>query len=343
MRSLLFFCGCLLFTVTLSAQYERGNWYLSAGSETSSAGLRQPLTLNDAGVGYFVRDRFLLGIRASAGYFNEDFEGGNARINPYARYYLPSKKQNLSYFAELGGKLGYGYRGDHSLTAAVGLEYQVVPGVMFTASLNYKTANKYAPQSLGLDMGLNVILGERYEPEGKYDFLHRKGTLMLNGTIGNLSLNGTVGDLTLGGKIDLGAAYFLSERFLVEGAFSYSSGVVEIGLSELPRRAYITRINASVGGRYFFLPGKRFQPYIGMGLSLENERFRDVSPTGPNNSGGNPSDFFANAKAGFLYHLNDRVAIDFHLNYRKNLERYSTDQDQLTGGIGVKVFLGKKQ
>lgn len=338
MRILFFFCCCIFFNATLSAQYERGNWYLDTNTDISGLGGSDGVRL-ETGVGYFVRDRFLVGSRIETGNGFSGFKGGDVWVNPFARYYFPTKKTNLNFFAEAGASLGFGVRGGRSLTAAVGAEYQLAPGIMLTGSLNYATKNEYSGHQLGLNLGLNVILGEKYRPEGRYDFLHRRGTLMLNGNIGNLTLNTADGQTDLLGSINLEAGYFLTERFAMEGKLEYTAGYLELGTSEIPRNYRTRSVEATVGGRYFFLPGRRFQPYVSGGISYEHGYWRETSSDPMRSSDYNS--FSGYLKAGFLHHLNNRLAIDFNFGYRRSFS--GEDSRGFTGDIGLKVFLGKQQ
>jgi len=338
MRSLLIFCGCLLLSTALSAQYERGNWYLSADSQSEGLGTRLGAGAR-TGVGYFVKDRFLVGTRVETGENFSGFTGGDSWVNPFARYYFPSKKTNLSFFAEAGAGLGFGRRGGLSATAAVGAEYQLAPGAMLTASLEYATKDEDFDHRLGLNLGLSVILGEAYKPDGEYDFLHRRGTLMLNGNIGNLSLGTANGQTSLLGSVNLEAGYFLSERLVIEGKFQYTADYFDLVIFEIPRNFRTRNVEATVGGNYFFLTGRRFQPYVGAGLSYESQHWRETT-LGAANLEWRSDNFSAYLKTGFLYHLNERVAVDLNVGYRSSFS--GGDYGLFIGGIGLKVFLGKK-
>jgi len=338
MRVLFFLFCCLLFTVTLSAQYEQGNWYLD--TDTNISGLSSSDgTRVETGVGFFVKNRFLVGARLETGNGFGGIRGGDVWVNPFVRYYLPTKNSNLSFFAEAGAGLGFGRRGGRSFTAAFGAEYQLGPGIMLTGALGYTSESEFFGHQLGLNLGLNVILGKKYRPADGYDFLHRRGTLMVGGDVGNLSLSGINGQTSLLGNVQLKAGYFLTERFALEGNLEYASGYLHLGTVTLPRE-YLTRgLELSLGGRYFFLSGRRFQPYLGGGVTYEHGYWREITSDIERSSGYH--DFAAYLKAGFLHHLNDRLAIDLNVGYRSNFSnRYSNG---FTGELGLKVFLGKKR
>jgi len=61
-----------------------------------------------------------------------------------------------------------------------------------------------------------VIFGEKYRPEGIHDFLHGRGTLLLNGRIGNIGLAGLNQGASLLGDVHLEGAYYLSERIAMK-------------------------------------------------------------------------------------------------------------------------------
>jgi opacity protein-like surface antigen len=210
---------------------------------------------------------------------------------------------------------------------------------MLTGALGYAFRNANNTDQLGLNLGLNVILGEKYRPEDGYDFLHRRGTLLVGGDIGNLNLSNIGEQTNLLGNVNLEAGYFLTERFALEGQLAYSSGYFDLGTSSIPRE-YLTRgLNISLGGRYFFLPGRRFQPYLGGGVDYEHGFWRETTSEPERSSG--YDDFGAYLKTGFLHHLNDRLAIDFNAGYRSS---FSNEYNSgFTGGLGLKVFLGKNR
>jgi len=202
-----------------------------------------------------------------------------------------------------------------NLRGGIGAEYQLAPGIMATAGLRYNTVGENRPSGLTLDFGVNLLFGdlERTNQKGIGD---RKGTFMLDASVGQITL-GKLDDVSLvSGAISLNGGYFLTNKLLLEGGVSFSASNVEqtIGREFLSRS---NRYSANLGLRYIFNEGKKFQPYLA-----------------------NSSGLSADMKAGFLYNFNDRVALDVNMGYNPNISGGS-GQSRVSGGVGLKVFLGK--
>jgi opacity protein-like surface antigen len=319
----------LLSTCSLVAQYEKGNWYLEGNSGIGDVSPQQG---NADGVvrfggGLFVTNRFLVGVR-----FSDD-----THLTTYGRYYFPLRGKRLSYFAEVGATYSpegaaepFGFHG------AVGLEYEFAPGLMLNTALGYRVGGRQNQASL--DINMNVILGERYRPEGGYDFLNRKGTLLLNGDVANLSLTNFRDDqLSVFGNARLSVGYFLGERLYVEAGLAFGASDFKLGSEAFPQDISVSSRTAEVSARYFLLPGKRFQPYVGAGIAYDYIN-REWAINGQQTF--HRTNNLANLQTGFLHHLNERVALDFNLRYNGAIG--SSDPDFFSGGLGLKVRLAKQ-
>jgi hypothetical protein len=49
----------------------------------------------------------------------------------------------------------------------------------------------------------------------------------------------------------------------------------------------------------------------------------------------------ADLRAGFLHNFNDRVALDVNLGFNPKINGIG-EQSRISGGVGLKVFLGKQ-
>lgn len=334
----------LLFSLSLQAQYDKGNWYLNADAGlrtvTSRPGVGDLLGSSFSG-GFFLENNVMVGTRLELGsLLNDDLEDPHYRIEPFVRYYLPTgRMRRLRYFAEVGAGLLFENNLQTYLRGGVGAEYQLAPGIMATAGLRYNTGGEARASGLTLDFGINLVFGD-LEGSKQNDIGSRKGTFFLDASVGQLTL-GKLNDINLiSGAISLNGGYFLTNKLLLEGGLSFSANNVE----QTTDREFLSRSNryaANVGFRYLFNEGKKFQPYLAAGLRYdyvtqyyERENIDRVIDF----SGGNLS---ADFKAGFLYNFNERVALDFHVGYNPRLGG-SLGQSGFSGGVGLKVFLGRR-
>lgn len=343
MRTLLYTIF-LLAGASLGAQYDKGNWYLSAASGvrtvSSRPGIGDHLGSSSTG-GFFLENNLLVGTRLELGSLLEDnLTDIHYRIEPFARYYIPTQRmRRLRYFAEVGAGLLFEDNLQTYLRGGVGAEYRLAPGLMATAGLRYNTSGRDRPAALTLDFGINLVFGDLEGTERNMNG-NRKGTFMLDANLGQLSV-GKLGDIgILSGALSLNGGYFLTNRLLLEGGVSFSANnIMRTADNDLESRNL--RFTANLGLRYLFNEGRRFQPYLAAGLRYEHvnqyyeyaaaDRIIDFSSSGVS----------ASLKAGFLHHFNERVALDVHLGYNPVLGG-TGGTSPITGGVGLKVFLGKR-
>jgi hypothetical protein len=262
----------VLFSFTLHAQYARGNWYLNADAGirtvTSRPGVGDLLGSSFSG-GFFLENNLMVGARLELGsLLEDDLTNTHYRIEPFVRYYLPTDRvHRLRYFAEVGTGLLFEDNLQTYLRGGVGAEYQLAPGIMATAGLRYNTRGEARPRGLTLDFGINLLFGD-LEGTGENGIANRKGTFMLDASVGQLTL-GQLDDINLiSGAIALNGGYFLSNKLLLEGGVSFSANNVERTTdNEFLSRS--NRFSASLGVRYLFNEGKKFQPYLAAGLRYD--------------------------------------------------------------------------
>lgn len=167
----------LLPTLTLSAQYAKGEWYLS-GNTMASAEFNRVSDINfdqisvvTALIGTFVSDNFLLGL--NVGYFNFGgnplLMGDNSQfiISPLARYYFSAFRLPATLYAEAGlGAVNTGFGGSPFRADAqfgFGAERVVAPGVVATARLLYFARNDLQNTFSGV-LGFNLLPGRFEKP-----------------------------------------------------------------------------------------------------------------------------------------------------------------------------------
>ncbi len=332
--------GFVLFSVSLSAQYERGNWYLSgnsaidAGNQSTVAG-SDFLPLSASRTGLFFLDRLLV--------------GGNV-LNPavFVRYYQPLKPQSkLSAFAELNVAGDFSARrgGIVNYQPAIGLEYQLSADVLLSAKVQH-SFNQTLANATSLQFGINTIIGRGGLEPGQ-NWL-RKGTLFIDPNIGQVtysSFNATTGSLpSVRVNLHFGGGIMLSDRVSLDGSVSTCNYQTSSVLSENTKLLGI-QIAADLGLRYFLTSAGKLRPYVGAGVT-GNYRLGKAKYETP----GRPDyveeffEFSPQLKLGTLFFLSDNVALDASLeyNFRDNTASRAA-ASQLGLGVGVKIFLGGKE
>lgn len=332
--------GFVLFSVSLSAQYERGNWYLSgnsaidAGNQSTVAG-SDFLPLSASRTGLFFLDRLLV--------------GGNV-LNPavFVRYYQPLKPQSkLSAFAELNVAGNFSARrgGIINYQPAIGLEYQLSADVLLSAKLQ-ATISGGAVIGQSLQFGVNTVIGRSGLAPGQNHL--SKGSIFIDPNIGEITLghyNPSSGQLGwLNYNLHFGGGIMLSDRVSLDGSVSTCNYQTSSVLSENTKLLGI-QIAADLGLRYFLTSAGKLRPYVGAGVT-GNYRLGKAKYETP----GRPDyveeffEFSPQLKLGTLFFLSDNVALDASLeyNFRDNTASRAA-ASQLGLGVGVKIFLGRKE
>ncbi|MTB49632.1 outer membrane beta-barrel protein [Lewinella sp. W8] len=339
-KALLFLLAIL--PALLIAQERRGQWLINTNTgfttNQGAPGIRDLLGSN-AEAGYFLSDRLLLGASLQFGEVDGgDWEFNDNYVNPYLRYYLPgSSDGRLRYFAEIGGLLRFNSGSALSIRPGLGLEYEIARGIVLNAGLRYTAAENEFPRALSLQLNTLVLLGREGDPEQKDGENYRKarGTTMLNLGFGNATW-GSLGSFDYKDvNLTFEASTFLTDNFLLEARLgAYYS---DLGRESPSYVGDYLNLSASLGGRYLFRSGKRLQPYLAAGITYEYlEQRVDIE------LGNVPQEFSLDlqvnqvsyyGKAGVLYHLNDRLALDVNVGYDGVTKR-------INGGAGIRAFFG---
>lgn len=333
-------------SVSLAAQYEKGNWYLDANSGAGSTNNTE--YFNDSygfrlKGGYFLRDRLLIGAEVQN---DNSMKWGLADpdgISLFARYYLPVLEgSRFSLFGEATLDLGFSDRFSTGLSIGGGAEYALTPNILLTANLTAGWGGRRGVIG-DLTIGTNYVFGGGDNKESVTDYAHRKGDILLNANFGSLSSNGR---FYLAGDLNLAGGYFLSKNLLVTGELGFYRAKYDLGIPQAERSLRLAEYSAATGLRYHFNNGKRLQPYLAAGL-----RYTYVSDKrngwneGPAGRTGTftESSLRADLKAGFLYHLDPNIALDFSLKYQPVLSGAdAVGSNRLGAQLGLKLFLGKR-
>lgn len=348
MRFLLLFVLAMAGTLTLSGQYHKGDWYLDANSginySLTESFLEDEMNFRIKG-GYFLRDRLLVGTEIRAGQFNGDGFSDDFRATPFVRYYLPNRKgSRLSYFGEAGLNMSTRRRFAANASLAIGAEYQLVPGLLLSAELRHDFAGgRSTQQGSSLNIGTNYIFGKGADQRSPNNYFHNKGDFMLSANLGSLTLDGRY---DLSGTMNFSGGYFLSDNLLLTGDLGFGVSTFDLGIAAAPRLYKFTDAHVATGLRYQFNNGRRFQPYLAAGLRYDYastiyERAENGATVTSNTISRSLS---TDLKAGFLYHLNRKVALDFNVSYQNTISGSKGFFDNRVGAeLGLKVFLGKRK
>ena len=209
----------VLFTLSLNAQYDKGNWYLNADTGlrtvTSQPGVGDLLGSSFSG-GFFLKKNLMIGAKLELGsLLEDDLTNTHYRIEPFVRYYLPTgRMRRLRYFAEVGAGLLFENSLQAYLKGGVGAEYQLAPGIMVTMGLRYNTGGRTKPRGLTLNLGVNLVFGDLEGDKGKA-IGNRKGSFVLDATMGELTFGKLGGINLISGTLALNGGYFLSNKLLL--------------------------------------------------------------------------------------------------------------------------------
>lgn len=337
---------CSFLSIALSAQYERGTWYLDAGSgignDPGTEAFGSTIRARIKG-GYFLRDGLLLGSEIHVNRFDGQGFSDSDGASLFARYYLPNRNNSrLRYFGEAALSVDFDERFSPDITFGIGAEYALAPNILLTANLSGGFGGQRGLVT-DLRIGTNYTFGSSTDPFATPNYTHQKGDLMLDANFGSLSTNGR---FYLAGDLNLAGGYFLSENLLVTGELGFYRASFDLGIQQAERKLDLTEYSAATGLRYQFNNGRRFQPYLAAGL-----RYGYVSDkrngwtAGPVGRTGTftESNLRADLKAGFLHHLDPNIALDFNLQYQPVLSGSdATGSNGLGAQLGLKLFLGKR-
>ena len=318
----------LFLTTALSAQYQKGSWYLDG---SSSALLDIPTDDRTASfeaqafrAGYFFTDRLLVGSRVETSII-----GGNnfgLELRPFARYYFPGgETRKVSYFGEVGfGAItpssSFGFF-ETDFHFGGGLEKTLFPGVVGTALLRYD-ANASGLNTTNLTLGFNLLLGQ-LEKSDKGAAL-TAGTFTTTGNLGGLlyGRQGLSGPSNVIGNIFLNPSigYFLADGLMAEAKASVSllrlDNVSNSGHgTEEIRKNNILNTSMEFNLRYYLKQSGKLLPYVMAGGGYQTFRNKREDATfGERTVSSN--NLFYQAGAGASWFLSPNVALDGTVRYR---------------------------
>jgi len=315
MKSLLLSALFGLCFLSLSGQPAKGTWMLGGdahfqsnigGSEFEALGLSPR-------AGYFVTDRLALGMGAGIYAGRTEFlKYSGVNVSPFARYYFPIKKTNLSFLLETGGTFSSGQfdrltSKTWRVQAGGGINYFLSPEFAIEAMLG---AARVFPQvgdnstETDFRIGFQVFLPrkDRKADAPVSSGTLRKGSLLL-GAARSLTLNSD------NHRFEPSFSYMLSDRFAVGAA-------ITLPINEFrPHLRYFTGSeNAS-----------KLRPFLGAGSSF-------TWKYGENNDL-NIAPF---AEAGLLYFISPNIALEGALQYQLDTRPFRPASD-LVSNIMARV------
>ena len=321
----------------LSAQFEKGEFLISGDAGLIGGGVisdnpRGEASIETGDFGYFLSDNWMIGGNVAANLYQNY---STYRLSVLARRYFTTKSK-LRPFIQLGAGYNRGYDGlaeGTFLEAGVGASYEISEGLSLTALATYGALarrNGFGNLNIILNANLSRFKMGQTEPG------LRKGGWWANADVGNIQFShrGSGGRRLPFALVDLRlrAGYILGKRFMLDGALKiYHS---DFNYGSRGERRY-TDVSGHAGLRYFILKDRRFLPYVGFGATLAH---RSSQATVSNVSSDESNLFFdLDLKAGFLYQLSDRIALDARV-----MPTYITRGGvELRGDVGLQVRLGR--
>ena len=156
------------------------------------------------------------------------------------------------------------------LSALVGLHYPLVPGVLLTPSIGYGRSEDYSVLFLGA--GVQLVLGKNNRPEERAVGSFQRGDLLAGAQ--GVNLNFTESTTSYG--TDLGAYYFLTERFALGVAMGLSrSGQRYISSAGDEKNVYYD-LSAGIGTRYYLTTEQHTIWFVEAGASYDYDNVRST-------------------------------------------------------------------
>ncbi|MFT6000536.1 MAG: outer membrane protein W [Neolewinella sp.] len=353
----------VLFTLSLSAQYQKGNWYLDGATNAGyqrSVGKNTPdgssFFANAFRAGYFFTDRLLVGSRVSfLSYSDQVFIEGNTilQLRPFARYYFPGGDQRKVRFF---GDVGFGtfdlfskYILETDFHFGGGAEISLKPGIQGTANLRYD-ANADGLNFTNLTFGLNVLMGQ-LENAGAAVSL-TAGTFMAQTRLGSvrhgrMSANGNL-DQSTSFNLTPWVGYFITSRLMLEGGLGlfYGSSSNQISDTNLGMLSFSSvSVGANLNARYYLKQDGKLFPYLvaGGGFSLNTTKFNNSFGASTNTTKSIP----LRGGVGANYFLSPNLALDAAIMYdqRNQIDQFqnadSATRKYLSLDVGFRFFLPK--
>ncbi|WP_020570353.1 outer membrane protein [Neolewinella persica] len=354
----------ILFTLALSAQNQKGNWYLDG---STSAGYGRSVgrsSFNLSGfsattsrAGYFFTDRLLIGtgVRFVSLGGQGGFQGEtNLQLRPFARYYfLGGDQRKVNFFGEFGfGTFNLfsgreGFETDFNLGG--GAEISLLPGVLGTLNLRYD-ANASGLNFTTLAFGFNVLTGQLENTGGAVSL--REGTITTRGRLGAISY----GRMSSNGLVDQSTVinlmpwigFFLSDRLMLEGGLdiSYGSSSREIGGFNQGRTTFSgASAGANINLRYYLKKEGTFFPYLmaGGGFIFNNNRFSN--DFGESNESSQTVPLRLGAGASYFLSPNLALDVEFAYNRSDQISQFQIASElsnsRIGLGVGFRFFLPK--
>jgi len=157
MKTLFFFIVFSL-SLTLNAQITKGNWLVGGNlrfynqkAESSSNGFnstQKGIGLNvSSDLGYFLKDKFAIGIVPSFGYGNPEGSGNSGYgfgIGPFVRYYYLKPNKRINIFSHIEYQFANGYRQGDKTTETTNFNFKTGPAIFFNSSVALEITLEYA-------------------------------------------------------------------------------------------------------------------------------------------------------------------------------------------------------
>ncbi|MEL7161798.1 MAG: outer membrane beta-barrel protein [Bacteroidota bacterium] len=280
----------------------------------------------DMRVGYFFSDRIVAG-------------GNPLEVVLWGRYYQPlGTAGKLRAFAELGINVEDFEILTINWEPAVGLEYEVRPGILASVALR-RTLGDVDLNFTSLLLGFDAYTRFGNDLRKRANYLDR-GTFLLNPGVGRLDFRGA-GERGLpftSTQLHVGAAFLFTERLAIEANLAHRHSEVNSAANDFNQTD--REFFASIGARVFPTGGGRLRPYLGGG-AVFTDRNADVTLIGGANRQQVDEGYVSPyAKVGVLYQLDNYLALDGGVE--QLFDRITPfEQNEIRLSLGLKLTLAR--
>lgn len=324
----------LLVPLVLSAQYQKGDWYLSGRSNVSGiapfnsdeTNTSSSLGINAILLGKFITDRLVIGAGTSFNLgINDVFNNEKFRLvlRPYARYYFVAKdERKTSFFTEAGIGAFSVFSGqdfftkDYNLSA--GAERQLAPGLLATATLVYFRTDNFNSDVISFGLGANILVGQLE----KSPINLRRGLITSRANFGSLSYGKSNIDVLIlkdfALRLNPEFGYFLSNRFQLSVALVLNT---TIGSRKVPNSSFDDDSVVQLGFAFtprlkYYLKGRgNLLPFVYAGISYSNSSLLSDRINGRFQQTLNFNRYGLEGGLGASYFLSPAVAFEGMLHY----------------------------
>lgn len=307
-----------LVTPNLTKQDRKGQFWVDGALGTF---FDEDFSFNRANseVGYFFHDRILIGVGLGASWGDEVLGAfiNSTQLAPFARFYFSSGEWRPYGEARFNFVLAKDEETEALPELSLGLEKELMPGVLASAALTYRFNSAFAPD-LQLGAKFNALLGG-YDTQGAAAERLTKGSWNMGNNPINLSYaRRSRSDINFYGvRLNPEFAYFLTDKLMLDGSVDldyFNSNINFTGSTASSNTTNSLDYSLGLGLRRYFNNRQRVNFFAQAGLEFLGESVNSRSVQ----TGGGEEEFTfsssqlnANLALGGTFFLNNYASIDF--------------------------------